>query len=166
MENVLEVENRLLAKGIDLKRGAKELLTYLKEKNYNIAIASSSTEERALNILKQHNIKEYFDKLVFGYEVEKGKPSPDIFLKACEKLGEIPQNCLVLEDSEMGILSAYSANIPVICIPDMKIPKKEFLDKTVSVLNSLDEVILFLSNMIKTIKTQFTYENKIIECEI
>lgn len=52
-----------------------------------------------MTILKQHNIIGYFDEFVFGNEVEKGKPNPDIFLKACEKLSEKPEECLVLEDS-------------------------------------------------------------------
>ena len=52
--------------------------------------------------------------------------------------------CLVLEDSEAGIQSAYSANIPVICIPDMKMPDKSYLDMTKAVLNSLEDVISYL----------------------
>lgn len=148
LEKVLEVENRLLAQGVDLKRGARELLEYLKKNHYKMAIASSSTKDRALNILKQHNIMEYFDDFVFDHEVEKGKPNPDIFLKACEKLGEKAEDCLVLEDSEAGIQAAYSANIPVICIPDMKKPDKKYLDKSLAVLNSLDEVIEYLQSEI------------------
>ena len=94
--------------------------------------------------LKQHNIIEYFDEFVFGNEVEKGKPNPDIFLKACEKLSEKPEECLVLEDSEAGIQSAGSANIPVICIPDMKVPNQHNLNMTKEVLSSLEEVIYYL----------------------
>ena len=97
-----------------------------------------------MNILKQHNLIEYFDEFVFGHEVKNGKPNPDIFIKACEKISENPEGCLVLEDSEAGIQSAYSANIPVICIPDMKMPDKSYLDMTKAVLNSLEDVISYL----------------------
>ena len=140
----MKIENKLLEQGVDLKSGAKELLRYLKDKGFKIVIASSSTKDRALNILKQHNLIEYFDEFVFGHEVKNGKPNPDIFIKACEKISENPEGCLVLEDSEAGIQSAYSANIPVICIPDMKMPDKSYLDMTKAVLNSLEDVISYL----------------------
>ena len=144
LDTVLKIGNKLLEQGVDLKSGAKELLRYLKNKGFKIAIASSSTKDRALNILKQHNLIEYFDEFVFGHEVKNGKPNPDIFIKACEKISENPEGCLVLEDSEAGIQSAYSANIPVICIPDMKMPDKSYLDMTKAVLNSLEDVISYL----------------------
>ena len=144
LNNVLEMESKFLAQGVALKTGAKELLQYLKDKCFKIAIASSSTEDRALTILRQHNIIEYFDEFVFGHEVKKGKPNPDIFLKTCDKLSEKPEECLVLEDSEAGIQAAYSASIPVICIPDMKVPNQHYLDMTKTVLRSLKEVIYYL----------------------
>lgn len=144
LNNVLEMESKFLAQGVALKTGAKELLEYLKDKCFKIAIASSSTEDRALTILRQHNIIEYFDEFVFGHEVKKGKPNPDIFLKTCDKLSEKPEECLVLEDSEAGIQAAYSASIPVICIPDMKVPNQHYLDMTKTVLRSLKEVIYYL----------------------
>ncbi len=145
LEKVLRAESRLLAQGVDLKPGAKELLAFLKTKGYKIVLASSSTRDRALNMLKAHDIVDYFDGFVFGQEVEKGKPSPDIFLKACEKIGKKPESCLVLEDSEAGIQAANAAGIPVICVPDMKKPDKAFLDRTAAVLDSLDKVIPYLS---------------------
>ena len=144
LDNVLKVEDKFINEGIDLKTGVKKLLTYLKDKNLKIAIASSSTRDRALTILRQHNIVEYFDEFVFGNEIEKGKPNPDIFLKACDKISVNPEECLVLEDSESGIQVAYSANIPVICIPDMKVPNQYYLNMTKAVLSSLEEVIYYL----------------------
>ena len=65
-------------------------------------------------------------------------------IKACEKISENPEGCLVLEDSEAGIQSAYSANIPVICIPDMKMPDKSYLDMTKAVLNFIRRSYLLL----------------------
>lgn len=143
---VVEIENGFIVQGVELKTGARELLSFLERNHYKIAMASSSIEERALNILQQHGLVDSFDKLVFGYEVKNGKPAPDIFLRACEKLSEKPEDCLVLEDSEAGILAAFSANIPVICIPDMKVPNQRYLDMTKAILSSLDEVITYLAN--------------------
>ena len=54
------------------------------------------------------------DDIIYGFEVEHGKPASDIFLKTCEKLDVFPEEALVLEDSEAGIDSAYQAHIPVI----------------------------------------------------
>lgn len=143
------IESRFLARGVALKRGAKELLSFLKEKNYKTVVASSSTEGRALDMLREHGIVGCFDEFVFARDVERGKPNPDIFLKACEKMGERPENCLVLEDGEAGIQAGDAAGMSVVCIPDMKRPDQDFLDKTAAVLDSLDEVISYLGKSVK-----------------
>lgn len=129
--------------GVPIKKGLKELLIYLKENQYKIAIASSSGRARILSMVNKE-ILEYFDTIVCGPEVKHGKPAPDVFLVACEKLGVRPQDALVLEDSENGILAAYQAQNKVICIPDMKYPRSEYVDKTTAVLESLDQVIDYL----------------------
>ena len=144
MEIVVEMEARLLDLGAELKTGAQELLAYLKENGYRIALGTSSEEMRARKLLRQHDIEGFFDAFVFEQDVTRGKPYPDIFLKACEKLGEAPENCLVLEDSEAGLRSAQAARIPVICIPDMKMPQKPYLDRAAAVLPSLNDVIGYL----------------------
>ena len=144
---VAEKEKEYFEKGVDLKQGAKELLSYLKRKQYKIMLASSSTKERALGVLRQNGIETFFDNMVFGAEVKRGKPYPDIFIKACEYAGELPENCLVLEDSEAGIQAAHAAGIDVICIPDMKEPEEEFHKLTVTQLSSLEDVISWLENL-------------------
>lgn len=146
LERILRREEELHAQGVELKPGAKELLAYLQETGRGVAMASSSTRERALNLLDQHGVTGYFQQFVFAGEVERGKPAPDVFLKACEKLGRAPGDCLVLEDSEAGIQAAHAAGIPVICVPDLKTPERRFLDLTAAVCPSLDKVIPYLSN--------------------
>ncbi len=140
----LDMEKVATENGIPLKKGAKELLEHLKLKGYKTIVASSSVRERAEKILKSHNISQYFDDMVFGYEVENGKPHPDIFLKACEKLDVKPSEAVVLEDSGAGIQAGYSAGIPVICIPDLKKPSEEFSGKSSYIFESLFDVIEFL----------------------
>ena len=139
-----EREKKYLEDGIDLKAGAKKLLEYLNENHYKIVLATSSSRNRAVEILQSHYIDEYFDDMVFGAEIGRGKPYPDIFLKACEKVGKMPEECLVLEDSEAGIQAAYAAHVPVICIPDMKRPEREYEEMTAGVLDSLEQVIDYL----------------------
>lgn len=133
-----------IEKGIPLKQGALELLMYLKKRNMKIALATSSAKERALPLIHNHHIDIYFDDFVFGTDVKRGKPNPDIFIKACVKLGLDTKECLVLEDSEAGIEAAYQAGIDVVCIPDIKEPDQNFKDKTVKLLDSLSDVILYL----------------------
>ena len=84
------------------------------------------------------------DDIIYGFEVEHGKPASDIFLKTCEKLDVFPEEALVLEDSEAGIDSAYQAHIPVICIPDLKNPDDLHQKRCTPLLKSLDEVIEYI----------------------
>ncbi len=151
LEFVATRENIYCEKGIALKPGVKEMLDYLKEHQCKAILATSSTKDRALGVLKQHEIAESFQEMVFGPEVERGKPSPDIFLKACEKAKESLENCLVLEDSEAGIQAAFSAHIPVICVPDMKRPGSNYEKMAQAVLPSLLEVIEYLKRLEGTV---------------
>ena len=98
-------------------------------------------------MLETHHMIDDFDVMVYGPDVKRGKPFPDIFLKACEKLGVSPQEAIVLEDSEAGIQAAYDAHIPVYCIPDLKQPGKEYVQKAQGVLSSLLDVIPVIENM-------------------
>ncbi len=131
-------------RGIPLKKGAKELLDYLKENRYKIVLATSSTKERALTLLEKDQVLDYFDGYVFGSDVKHGKPYPDVFLKAADIVDSDPKKCLVLEDSEAGIKAAYNAHIKVICIPDLKMPDNDHQKLLEAMLPSLDEVITYL----------------------
>ena len=146
LEKVYELEAQILAKGVNLKKGAKNLLAFLQREGIPIALATSSVESRARMILDSNGILSLFDHLVFAKDVKRSKPYPDIFLKACSDLNVLPENCLVLEDSEAGIEAASRAGIPVICIPDLKIPAQSFLNKTEQVFQDLDDVRDYLES--------------------
>ena len=146
LEKVYELEARILDKGVNLKKGAKNLLAFLQREGIPIALATSSVESRARMILDSNGILSLFDHLVFAKDVKRSKPYPDIFLKACIDLNVLPENCLVLEDSEAGIEAAYRAGIPVICIPDLKMPAQTFLNKTEQVFQDLDAVRDYLES--------------------
>ena len=146
LAKVYELEAQILAQGVNLKKGAKNLLTYLQKEGVPIALATSSVESRARMILDSNGILSLFDHLVFAKDVKQSKPYPDIFLKACSDLNVLPENCLVLEDSEAGIEAASRAGIPVICIPDLKIPAQSFLNKTEQVFQDLDAVRDYLES--------------------
>ncbi len=123
------------------KQGLDMLLKYLKENNYKTIVATSSGRQRVDEILKNAGISQYFDDSICGDEVSKGKPDPEIFLTACQKLGVKPSEALVLEDSEAGIQAAYKGDIDVICVPDMKYPELEFERMTTKIIDSLEKVI-------------------------
>lgn len=144
---VLRIEKEILDEGVDAMPGARELLTFLKENDYKTCVASSSARGRSMRLLEQHDLVKFFDDFVFGPEVVKGKPNPDIFLKAAEKLEVEPENCLVLEDSQAGIQAAYSANMRVICIPDLKYPTEEYVKKATAIKESLFEVVEYLQKL-------------------
>lgn len=127
-------------KTVPLKPGAKELLAWLARRGVTMVLATSSKRERAMEILQRHGVDGYFSAMVFGPEIEHGKPAPDIFLLAAQKARQAPADCLVLEDSEAGIQAAHAAGIDVICVPDMKRPAPEYLAKTAAVLDDLTQV--------------------------
>lgn len=130
--------------GMPIKPGLIELLTYLKEYNYKIAVATSSNKEVVLNHFKRANITEYFDVIVCGDMIENSKPAPDIYLRASELLGVAPSECLALEDSPNGIRSAFSAQLKPVMIPDLIEPTEEILGMLHSKLINLNEVIHLL----------------------
>lgn len=113
MEQVLNDVHQYMAdlfdqEGVPLKKGLLELLIYLKENNYKTIVATSSTRKRVDHILGLADIIKYFDDSICGDEVTHGKPHPEVFLRACEKLGVNPSDAIVLEDSEAGIQAAYT----------------------------------------------------------
>lgn len=105
--------------GIEAKSGASELLSYLKENGFKVALATATPLERTERYLKQLDLYKYFDEIVCASMVEKGKPEPDIYLKAAEMLELSPCECIALEDSQNGIKSASSAGCVTVMVPDL-----------------------------------------------
>ena len=141
---IASLEEKYLDAGVSLKTGATELLAFLKENGYLIALATSSYRERAEHMLAHTHVMPYFTACVYADEVSHGKPAPDLFLTAAKKLKTAPSQCLVLEDSEAGIAAAHAAHIPVINIPDMHAPSSTYIAMTVAQYPSLYDVITYL----------------------
>lgn len=136
--------HRFETEGVPKKPGLIELLIYLKENGYQTMVATSSTRKRVDRILEIADIVRYFDGVVCGDEVERGKPEPDIFLKACEKIGIDPEYAVVLEDSESGLHGAMRAGMKRICIPDMKFPQSPYKEMADEIFKDLFEVKNYL----------------------
>lgn len=131
--------------GIPLKEGVKELFSMLKEKNYKIALATSAKRERVEKQIKDKWLKESFDAIVCGDDVEKGKPSPDIFLKAAKKIDVEPENCFVVEDSPAGIKAAFSGGMKGIHVEDLKAADEVILKYCEKNFKNLQEIKEYLS---------------------
>ncbi|MCI5596035.1 MAG: HAD family phosphatase [Lachnospiraceae bacterium] len=130
---------------IPVKPGLYELLDYLKQEHYVLAVATSSSRESALRKLKNSHLEQgYFDVIICGDMVKRAKPDPEIYQIACQKLQKPPSQLVALEDSENGLKSALSAGMGAIMIPDLirDYPDIEpFLDGK---FNRLDELISFI----------------------
>lgn len=116
---------RVKAEGIPIKKGLTELLAFLKERNIKIALATSTSHETARFNLEISDTLKYFDTLVCGNDVKNGKPHPEVFLTAAERLGAKPENCVAYEDSINGIKSAYAAGMVTVMVPDYIPPAEE-----------------------------------------
>ncbi|MXV52954.1 beta-phosphoglucomutase family hydrolase [Pedobacter sp. HMF7647] len=96
--------------------GLISFLKQLKETSTKTAIATSATAENMKFAMDHLNLWPWFDEIVDTTQVENGKPAPDIFLKAAEKLETAPEKCVVIEDSFAGINGANAADMKVIAI--------------------------------------------------
>lgn len=103
---------------VPLKEGVKEFLDYLKENKIPAGIATSNSRELVDLIINKHNISEYFASIRTSCEVEKGKPSPDIYLLVAMDLMVEPDRCLVFEDVIQGVMAGKNANMRVCSVYD------------------------------------------------
>lgn len=103
---------------IELKPYVKEILSWLKEKNILVAMATANGEEKTVKYLRELGIYEFFDRVICADMVAYGKPYPDIYRYACEKLELKPEECVAVEDSPNGARSAHDAGCRVVFVPD------------------------------------------------
>ena len=138
------IENVLYTVGPEKMPYVEELLKYLKENNYKIAVASSSDAADIKNNLEKTKLEKYIDEIASGAEVENGKPAPDVFLLAAKRLGVDAKDCLILEDSKAGIKAGKASGAMVFMVPDMYTVDKECEDTADRILTNLGEVIEIL----------------------
>ncbi|GLB31241.1 hydrolase [Lacrimispora amygdalina] len=132
--------------GLPHKPGLTELLEYLKEKGYQMAVATSTPEEPARRYLTMEGVADYFDVCIYGDMAAKSKPDPEIYIKALKQMGREPKECLVLEDSPNGVLAGFQAGCSVVMIPDAIQPDHADKQRTVRILPNLNEVISYLES--------------------
>ena len=141
------MESYVDQQGVDLKPGIRELLSYLEENHIPAAIASSSPVPRIRKYLAFHGLDTRFAALCSGRDVPKGKPEPDIYLKAAAELGLDPAACLALEDAPAGIQSAHAAGCLTVMVPDQDQPSEDTQALLYAKADSLADVIHLLENL-------------------
>lgn len=127
-------------RGVPVKPGLKELLSYLRENGYKTAVATASQRERTLMNLREAGIEECFDYMITGDMVTRAKPDPELFLTAAKMLGETPEHCIVLEDSLNGVEAGLRGGFVTIMVPDLTQPDEELRRRLNRVCGSLCEV--------------------------
>ena len=123
-----------------------------------IGLATSSVSVLALPFLERHRIGHFFDVIVTGEEVKNGKPHPDIYLRAAQKLGVAPERCLVAEDSLAGVAAGKSAGMMMAAIPDPRFVRVEdYMEPADYVLSRLSEVTTLASHLRVTQPTEIDH---------
>ena len=120
--SVEEIQDRGLKKQSEIFKtegyppvpGAVELIRKLHNAGLKLAVASSSVEALIEESIRGIGVTEYFDRMVSADTLDKPKPEPDVFLLAAQELGLSPDECIIIEDSENGVLAAKAAGIPCV----------------------------------------------------
>ena len=128
----------------DLKKGAVELLEFLKQNGVRMAVASGSQIYEIEWKLGDTGIIHYFEVFAGGDEVERGKPAPDVYLLAAQRLGVAPEECFVFEDASFGVKSAVAAGMKCFGIADVVPFTDEAKEIMFKQLDSLDRAIPIL----------------------
>ncbi|MBU2654313.1 HAD family hydrolase [Acidomonas methanolica] len=142
MERFFQLQEEHLRRYVDtgrlvLKEGVEPLLELLDELQLPRAIATSSSRYRADHHLKLAGLDGRFDAVVTRDDVTRGKPDPEPYLKAAERIGVAPEDGLALEDSHSGALAAYAAGFRVVVVPDLLPPSEDVREKAFAVVESL-----------------------------
>ena len=135
-------ENLAMAieEGVPLKPGVYEILKYLKDKDFKVALATSALSERAFKQLRQAKVESFFNAVVCRDEVIETKPNPEIFLKAAKKLMVEPEECIVIEDSSAGIEAAFKAGMIPIHVVDLKEADENIIRSCYKSFSDLNEI--------------------------
>ncbi|MCI1965163.1 MAG: HAD family phosphatase [Oscillospiraceae bacterium] len=136
----------LREKGVPVKPGLFQLLDFLKQNGFLLAVATSTQSRHASVYLKKAGVARYFDRMIFGDMLKKSKPAPDIYLKAAFELGVSPADCMALEDSPRGVQAAFTAGMRAVMVPDLLEPDEAVKKMVYRCVPSLLDVIDLIRN--------------------
>ena len=140
-QRFIYILNDMKKNGIKLKPYVEKIIRFCQKNNIKMVICTSTTREKVNAYSQYGNLFTYFDFVITGDEVKKGKPSPDIFLKGLEKVGVKKGEALIIEDSNIGVEAGLNSGIEVIMVPDLVKPQGKTLINRVKVYKNLNEVI-------------------------
>lgn len=129
--------HRDLEKEVPEKKGIHEILKWLKENDFRVAVASASRMEQIQKNCEKTDTAKYIDVYCSGRECAHGKPAPDVFLLAAERIHLDPKECYIFEDAYNGIRAAKAAGGRPIMIPDTQQPDEEMKEKAYAICDSL-----------------------------
>lgn len=132
--------NRFFEGKIPLKKNVKETLIYLKSRNVKMTLATSTYSETIRKEIEFLDIARYFDEIVCGDMVTNGKPHPEIFLTAANKLRLKPEEVVGVEDSYNGIIACNKAGLYTVMVPDLLMPTEEIKALTNQVYEDISKV--------------------------
>jgi HAD superfamily hydrolase (TIGR01509 family) len=136
-----EIATDFFANRVGLFPKVKQVLEELRQMKLHLAVATSSVSASARPFLDRNELARFFEVIVTGEEVERGKPAPDIYLCAADKLGLTVDACLVVEDALPGVAAAKAAKMRVAAIPDRRfVDPREYEKGADYVLSSLQEL--------------------------
>jgi HAD superfamily hydrolase (TIGR01509 family) len=136
-----EIAAAFFADRIGLFPCAETTLNELRKMQLRLGLATSSLSASARPFLERTGIDHFFDVIVTGEEVQRGKPDPDIYLQTARRLGVPPDRCLAIEDALAGVAAAKGAHMCVAAIPDTRfVDRREYERKADYVLQSLSEI--------------------------
>ena len=136
-----EIATEFFANRVGLFPNAKRVLGKLRKMKLRLAVATSSVSASARPFLDRHQLGKFFDVVITGDEVERGKPEPDIYLRAAGNLKLPADKCLVIEDSLSGIAAAKAAKMRVAAIPDRRfVDPRDYEKEANYLLNDLSEI--------------------------
>jgi HAD superfamily hydrolase (TIGR01509 family) len=141
----------LAVDGIPTRPGAPELLAYLAEAGVPMAVATSTGRPAALKHLTQAGLIDHFRAVVARDDVSRGKPDPEVFLTAAQRLGVDPSLCLALEDSHNGVRAASSAGMMTVMVPDLLAPTAEMQGLCVAIAPDLHAVQAMLQDRLEAV---------------
>jgi beta-phosphoglucomutase-like phosphatase (HAD superfamily) len=120
-----------------VKPGAFDVLNRLRELSVPCAVASSTISREVNRRLKSAKLFDYFQFVLGGDDVERGKPDPALYRLAAQRLDVAPERALAFEDSGHGVAAASAAGIPVVLVPDLVPPSEATRAQSLRVLSSL-----------------------------
>ena len=130
--------------GIPVKKGFFNVLSTVERLGLPFCLATYSSRENAVRCLKLAGLSEVFSSMITRDEVMQGKPAPDVFIAAAKCLGVAVGECLVLEDSAVGVAAALAAGAPCVYVPSVYPPDNEAAAGALAVLDDLDQAAGFI----------------------